>query len=95
MKLDSIIIKIVKQLKSEGNLSKDIKVNDKTYLTGDKSPFDSVAFVQFTSCLEVEISKIIKKNFFIILNEIPEFKKNSKTFTVGNMKKFLIKKIKI
>ena len=92
MDIEKIFEKVVKKLKVENSLQKKLKVNEKTFLTGDKSPFDSVAFVQFTSYIELEISKKIKKNFSIILYEIPEIKKN-KPLTIGNLKKYLKGKI--
>ena len=89
MEINKVIEKVFKKLKMEKSISKDTKISDKTYLTGTSSPLDSVAFVQFTSYLENEISKKIKKDFFIILNEIPEFKKNNHKLTLGGLKKFL------
>ena len=47
----------------EKSISKDAKISDKTYLTGTSSPLDSVAFVQFTSYLEIKFQKN-KKRFF-------------------------------
>tara|TARA_B100001287_G_C22652458_1_gene515909 strand:+ start:1347 stop:1628 length:282 start_codon:yes stop_codon:yes gene_type:complete len=93
MEINKVIEKVFKKLKMEKSISKDTKISDKTYLTGTSSPLDSVAFVQFTSYLENEISKKIKKDFFIILNEIPEFKKNNHKLTLGGLKKFLKNKV--
>ena len=93
MEINKVIDKVFKKLKMEKSISKDAKISDKTYLTGTSSPLDSVAFVQFTSYLENEISKKIKKDFFIILNEIPEFKKNNHKLTLGGLKKFLKNKV--
>lgn len=93
MEINKVIEKVFKKLKMEKSISKDAKISDKTYLTGTSSPLDSVAFVQFTSYLENEISKKIKKDFFIILNEIPEFKKNNYKLTLGGLKKFLKNKV--
>jgi hypothetical protein len=93
MEIDKILEKAIKQLKAEKSLPKDAEINEKTILTGSSSLFDSVSFVQFTSYIENEISKKIKKDFFIILNEIPEFKKNSQKLTLGALKKFLKQKI--
>tara|TARA_B100001057_G_scaffold335609_1_gene336319 strand:- start:1237 stop:1515 length:279 start_codon:yes stop_codon:yes gene_type:complete len=92
MDIGKIFEKVVKKLKVENSLQKTLKVNEKTLLTGDNSPFDSVAFVQFTSYIELEISKKNKKNFSIMLFEIPEVKKN-KPLTIGNFKKYLRGKI--
>ena len=88
MDIGKIFEKVVKKLKVENSLQKTLKVNEKTLLTGDNSPFDSVAFVQFTSYIELEISKKNKKNFLIILFEISEIKKN-KPLTIGSLKKYL------
>ena len=64
MEINKVIEKVFKKLKMEKSISKDAKISDKTYLTGTSSPLDSVAFVQFTSYLENEISKKNKKRFF-------------------------------
>lgn len=93
MEINKILNNVIKRLKVEKSLPKDSKISDRTFLTGSQSPFDSVSFVQFTSYVENEISKKIKKDFFIILNEIPEFKKNSQKLTFGGLKKFLKQKI--
>ena len=53
MDVKKILDKAIKKLKTDNSLPKNIKINDKTLLTGDKSPFDSVAFVQFTSYIEL------------------------------------------
>ena len=92
MDIGKIFEKVIKKLKVENSLQKTLKVNEKTLLTGDNSPFDSVAFVQFTSYIELEISKKYKKNFSIMLFEIPEIKKN-KPLTIGGLKKYLKGKI--
>ena len=91
MDVKKILDKAIKKLKTDNSLPKNIKINDKTLLTGDKSPFDSVAFVQFTSYIELEVSKQ-KKNFLLMLFEIPEIKKN-KVLTLGSFKKYLESKI--
>lgn len=93
MEIDKIVEKAIKMLKAEKSLPKDFKITEKTILTGSNSSFDSVSFVEFTTYIEKEISKKIKKNFFIILNEIPEFKKNSQKLTLGEFKKFLKRKL--
>ena len=72
MDIKKILDKAIKKLKNENSLPKNIKINDQTLLTGDKSPFDSVAFVQFTSYIEFQVSKQKKKNFLLMLFEIPE-----------------------
>ena len=64
MDISKIIDKTVKKLKADNSLQKTIKITDNSLLTGEKSPFDSVAFVQFTSYIELEISKQKKKKFF-------------------------------
>ena len=64
MDIGKIFEKVIKKLKVENSLQKTLKVNEKTLLTGDNSPFDSVAFVQFTSYIELEISKKKQKKFF-------------------------------
>tara|TARA_B100000161_G_scaffold259072_1_gene224636 strand:- start:346 stop:624 length:279 start_codon:yes stop_codon:yes gene_type:complete len=92
MDVKKILDKAIKKLKTDNSLPKNIKINDKTLLTGDKSPFDSVAFVQFTSYIELEVSKQKKKNFLLMLFEIPEIKKN-KVLTLGSFKKYLESKI--
>jgi hypothetical protein len=92
MDIEKIFERVIKKLKVENSLQKTLKVNEKTLLTGDNSPFDSVAFVQFTSYIELEISKKNKKNFSIMLFEIPEIKKN-KALTIGGLKKYLKGKI--
>ena len=51
-----------------------------------------MAFVQFTSYIEIEVSKQKKNNFSIMLFEIPEIKKN-KSLTIGGFKKYLKSKI--
>ena len=51
-----------------------------------------MAFVQFTSYIDLKISKKNKKNFSIMLFEIPEIKKN-KALTIGGLKKYLKGKI--
>tara|TARA_Y100001970_G_C14164209_1_gene820314 strand:- start:228 stop:506 length:279 start_codon:yes stop_codon:yes gene_type:complete len=92
MDIKKILDKAIKKLKNENSLPKNIKINDQTLLTGDKSPFDSVAFVQFTSYIEFQVSKQKKKNFLLMLFEIPEIKKN-KVLTLGSFKKYLESKI--
>jgi hypothetical protein len=92
MDISKIIDKTVKKLKADNSLQKTIKITDNSLLTGEKSPFDSVAFVQFTSYIELEISQKKKKNFSIMLFEIPEIKKN-KSLTLGGFKKYLKNKI--
>jgi hypothetical protein len=90
--LNVVIKQVIKRLITENSLPKNIKVNDKTNLIGNGSPFDSVTIVEFTTSLESEISKKINKKFFIILNEIPEYKKNNQKLTLGGLKSFLKKK---
>ena len=92
MDIGKIFEKVVKKLKVENSLQKTLKVNEKTLLTGDNSPFDSVAFVQFTSYIELEISKKNKNNYSIMLFEISEIKKH-KPLTIGSLKKYLKGKI--
>ena len=92
MDITKIFEKIIKKLKSENSLPKNLKVNDKTLLTGQNSPFDSVAFVQFSSQVEFELSKANKKNFSIMIFKIPEIK-NNKPLTIGGLKKYLKGKI--
>ena len=92
MDVTKIFEKIIKKLKSENSLPKNLKVNDKTLLTGTNSPFDSVAFVQFSSQVEFELSKANKKNFSIMIFKIPEIK-NNKPLTIGGLKKYLKGKI--
>ncbi len=93
MNISNIFENIIKKLKKEKSLEKSIKISDKTNVTGDNSPFDSVAFVQLTSYIEFELTKKLKKNFSILLNEIPEIKKN-KSLTIGGLKKYISSKIK-
>jgi hypothetical protein len=92
MDIKKIFEKIIKKLKSENSLPKNLKVTDKTLLTGVNSPFDSVAFVQFSSHVEFELSKLNKKNFSIMIFKIPEIK-NNKPLTIGGLKKYLKGKI--
>jgi hypothetical protein len=89
MDISKIIDKTVKKLKADNSLQKTIKITDNSLLTGEKSPFDSVAFVQFTSYIELEISQKKKKNFSIMLFEI----KKNKSLTMGGFKKYLKNKI--
>lgn len=92
MDITKIFEKIIKKLKSENSLPKNLKVTDKTLLTGVNSPFDLVAFVQFSSHVEFELSKLNKKNFSIMIFKIPEIK-NNKPLTIGGLKKYLKGKI--
>ena len=46
MDIGKIFEKVIKKLKVENSLQKTLKVNEKTLLTGDNSPFDSVALAQ-------------------------------------------------
>ena len=49
MNISIIFENIFKKLKKEKSLEKNVKIGDKTNVTGENSPFDSVAFVQMTS----------------------------------------------
>ena len=93
MNISIIFENIFKKLKKEKSLEKNVKIGDKTNVTGENSPFDSVAFVQLTSYIELELAKKLKKNFSILLNEIPEIKKN-RSLTIGGLKKYIFNKIK-
>ena len=92
--IDKIFEEVIKFLKKSNSLQKNSKITNSTALTGFKSPFDSVSFIELTTSVEEKVEKEMGKSFSIIINEIPEFKKNSGTIKIKDLKKYIQKKIK-
>tara|TARA_B100001540_G_C15246323_1_gene390617 strand:+ start:212 stop:508 length:297 start_codon:yes stop_codon:yes gene_type:complete len=92
--LNNLFEDVIKKLKKTNSIQKSVKVNDNTIINGPLSPFDSVSFIELNTLVEEEIEKLNKKNFHIILNDIPQFKKGLGTLKIKDLKKYILNKNK-
>lgn len=91
MDIKTIAYNSLKELQKEKEVSKKVKINDKTVILGDAAILDSISIVNFFMKVENKISNIKKKKFTIKLNDIHRQNKGKKSLILGDFVKVLQK----
>lgn len=91
MDIKTIAYNSLKELQKEKEVSKKVKINDKTVILGDAAILDSISIVNFFMKIENKISNIKKKKFTIKLNDIHRQNKGKKSLILGDFVKVLQK----
>jgi acyl carrier protein len=74
-----------------GTIDHSIKLTPDGQLLGSDSSFDSIGFVTFVTDLEDRLQVKLKKECYLVLNEISELNVNSPSLTFDALARYIVK----